>query len=80
MGLNEGFGCTPKGLKMDMENIPKVEERPKWFNEGWIMTVICSWGLILSIGANCVSVSQSVSEWVSQSPNGNNEADYGWSA
>ena len=35
LGLNIGFGSTPKGLRMDLENIPKVEESLKWFDEGW---------------------------------------------
>ena len=38
------------------------------------MAAGCSWSLILSIGANFESVHQSVS----QSPNGNIEADHGW--
>ena len=48
-GLNRGFGSTLKGLRMDLENIPKVEERLYWTNDGWILAARCSWSLILPI-------------------------------
>ena len=44
------FGGFPKGLKMDSENIPKVEESLKWFNKGWILAARYSEGSILTIG------------------------------
>ena len=39
LGLNRGFGSTPKGLMMDLENIQKVEESI-WFNEGKILAAL----------------------------------------
>ena len=49
LGLDRGFGRTPKGLRMDLENISKLEESLSWFNDGWVLAARCTWSLILSI-------------------------------
>ena len=57
------------GLSIGFGSHPRYYIEVNWFNKGWILAACCSQVLFFTIGAN--------RQGVSQSGDGNNEADHG---